>query len=90
MKRKGTKGPYLLFSDQPSVESPKMPVIQEHNKLFQHQISGKGLMSPKEGKECMNSVKLPHIAKCFSEIEPQPDDTFKYLVRMGVVHDIKR
>ncbi len=77
MKRKGAKGPYLLFSDQQSVESPKMPVIQEQNKLFYHQISGKGLMSPKEGKEIINSVKLPHIYKCFSEVEPQQDDTLK-------------
>ena len=54
MKRKGAKGPYLLFSEQPPIESPKMPVIQEQNKVFQHQISGKGLMSPKEGKEIIS------------------------------------
>lgn len=29
MKRKGAKGPYLLFSDHQSNDSPKMPIIKE-------------------------------------------------------------
>ena len=82
MKRKGAKGPYLLLAEQSSSESPKMPSIKEQNRPQQHQIFGKVAMSPKEES---NSIRLPHIGKCFSEVDPGNDQPHKNSQRKSLL-----